>query len=422
MLVEAWLPRAARAHPERRAVDEVAYAELLRAAREGAWALSARGVRPGDRVALAMVPGVHFVMALHACWLLGAVVVPHDLRLTVSQRPPADHVVERLERTVTGGPPLLGTHDLGAPALGLQTSGTSGLPKPVTLTFGNLLWSAIGSAAALGSRVDDRWLCALPLSHVGGLSVVVRSAIAATHAVVHERWDTARVLGELATGGVTLVSLVPTTLARLLDAGLERPPNLRCALLGGAPVPPALLERALSAGVPVAQTYGLTESCSQATTQAPGDRTPDAGPPLFCTRVRIGADGEILLSGPTIAGGGELATGDLGVLDSEGRLSVTGRLADTIVTGGENVAPAAIDAVLAEHPAVAEAAVHGRADERWGQVVVATVVLRAGATASEAELRSHCAARLAAFEVPKAIAFAQELPRTRSGKLLRRAL
>ncbi|MCW3011304.1 MAG: 2-succinylbenzoate--CoA ligase [Solirubrobacterales bacterium] len=420
MLVDAWLPRAARAHPERPAVNGMPYAELLGVAREAAAGLAARGVRVGDRVALALPPGTDFVVALHASWLLGAVVVPHDLRLTPEERPPADHVVERLERAPVNGTSLAATHDLGAPAFLLQTSGTSGTPKPVTLTFGNLLWSALGSAAALGVEDDDTWLCTLPLSHVGGLSIVVRSAVYGTHALVHERFDANRVLAALTTEDVTLVSLVPTTLRRLLDAGLHEPPALRCALLGGAPVPPELQRRARAAGVLVAQTYGLTETCSQVTTQAPGDPQADAGPPLFCTRVRVAEDGELHVSGPTVAGGGELATGDLGTLDAEGRLTLVGRKADTIVTGGENVAPTEVEAVLAEHPAVAEAAVHGRPDPEWGEAVVATVVLRA--PADQEELRAHCAARLAAFKVPKAIAFADGLPRTRSGKLLRRAL
>ena len=420
MLVDAWLPRAARAHPQRAAVNALTYAELLLAAREAAAGLACRGVQPGDRLALALTPGTEAVVALHAAWLLGAVVVPHDLRLTPGERPAADHVVERVERVAVRGAPPAITHDLDAPAFVLQTSGTSGTPKLVTLTFGNLLWSAIGSGAAIGVQPDDAWLCTLPLSHVGGLSILVRSVIGATHALVHSGWDTDRVLAVLTTEAVTLVSLVPTTLQRLLDGGLEQPAHLRCALLGGAPVPPDLLRRAAAAGVPVAQTYGLTETCSQVTTQSPGDPEPDAGPPLFCTRVRVAGDGELMVSGPTVAGGGELATGDLGRRDAAGRVTVTGRKADTIVTGGENVAPTEVEAVLTEHPAVAEAAVHARPDATWGEAVVATVVLRAPVT--EAELRGHCAARLAAFKVPKAVTFAGALPRTASGKLLRRAL
>ena len=308
-------------------------------------------------------------------------------------------------------------HDLDAPAIVVHTSGTSGTPKAVQLTYGNWLWSALGSAVALGLHAAERWLCALPLSHVGGLSIVMRSAIYATTAIVHERFDTDRVLEALVQeDGPTIVSLVPTTLQRLLDAGLREPPALRWALLGGAPATTALQGRAAAAGVPVATTYGLTEACSQVTT---------LGAPLFCTRVRMAGDGEILVSGPTVAGWAGsarpvLATGDLGEWRPDGALAVAGRKADTIVSGGENVAPAEIEAVLEAHPDVVEAAVHGRADPEWGEAVVATVVADPDVEAEE--LRAWCAERLARFKVPKEIAFTVALPRTPSGKVARKDL
>jgi O-succinylbenzoic acid--CoA ligase len=409
VLVEAWLSRAVRTRPERVAVNEMSYAEL--AALTDAWA-RALDIAPGEPVGIHMPPGEDFAIALHAIWRRGGVAVPMDVRdpsppdagarVVLTAPPGASNVITA---------PLLDTHDLDAPAAIIHTSGSTGRPKPVALTFGNFLWSALGSGVALGVDPGERWLCALPLHHVGGLSIVVRSAIYATTALVHERWDTERVVAALRDEGITLVSLVPTTLARVLDAGLREPPALRTVLLGGAPIPPALARRAREAGVAVTETYGLTEACSQVTT---------GGPPLFCTRVRIAEpEGEIVVSGPTVAGGGELRTGDLGAFDEHGHLHVTGRKADTIVTGGENVAPAEVEAVLAEHPAVAEAAVHARPDPEWGEAVLATVVLRAGERASADELRAHAAARLAAYKVPKAIAFADALPRTTSGKLLR---
>ena len=219
---------------------------------------------------------------------------------------------------------------------------------------------------------------------------MMRSAIYATTAIVHERFDTDRVLDALVQeDGPTIVSLVPTTLQRLLDAGLREPPALRWALLGGAPATTALQGRAAAAGVPVATTYGLTETCSQVTT---------LGAPLFCTRVRMAADGEILVSGPTVAGwtGSNrpvLATGDLGEWRPDGALAIAGRKADTIVSGGENVAPAEVEAVLEAHPDVVEAAVHGRSDPEWGEAVVATVV--AAPEVEAEELRAWCAERLA---------------------------
>jgi O-succinylbenzoic acid--CoA ligase len=506
MKVEAWLERAAARTPAAIAVETPAracsYAELLERARGGAGELAARGAGRGERVAIALPAGLDFACALHACLLLGAVAVPVDLRLGEREREavvdgaavlvdePLGAAGARGVAAGRGGTDGVGaardgptsvTYDLDAVAAVIHTSGTTSAPKPVELTYGNFLWSALGSAVALGLDPRERWLCNLPLSHVGGLSILLRSAIYGTTAVVHERFDTEltlrAVMGEA--GGVvhpfeppakgagamgvppaapvTLVSLVATTLTRLLDAGLEHPPALRCALTGGGPVPVALLERAREAGVPVSLTYGMTEACSQVTTlpPKPGDTrlrpisetlaslpssvrpaavesgsvvSATAGPPLFCTRVRTAADGEIEVAGPTLARGvagadGWLRTGDVGRLNSEGNLLVTGRKADTIVSGGENVAPTEVEAVLEQHPGVLEAAAVGRADERWGEAVTALVVVRRGAKLHGEELRAYCAARLAPYKVPKQVALVEgPLPRTRSGKLLRREL
>ncbi len=425
-VVESWLHRAARMRPEHLALraddGALTYAELDGAATLAAQRLRALGAGPGDRVAIALPARRAFVETLHGCLRLGAVAVPVDLRLSARERRLrtagcAAIVGAPLTGLADTGTPAALTHDLDAPAIVVHTSGTTAGPRAIELTYGNWLWSALGSAAALGSDPADRWLCMLPLAHVGGLSILLRSAIYATTVVLHERFDAEAASDEIATRA-TLVSVVPTTLARLLDAGLRHPPALRAALIGGAPITPALLERAEAAGVPTVSTYGLTEACSQVTT---------GGPPLFCTRVRIGAGREILVAGPTVAPGsiaadGWLHTGDEGDLDGDGNLMVTGRAGDTIITGGENVAPAEVEAVLAGHPAVAEVAVHGERDSQWGQRVVATVVLRAGETATTDDLRGYCGVRLAGYKVPRVFRFAPELPRTVSGKLLRRSL
>jgi O-succinylbenzoic acid--CoA ligase len=423
--VEAWLTAATRAVPERAAIEtldgSLSYRELDRLAGAAARELD---VPPGARVAIALPPGLDFTIALHACLRAGAVAMPLDLRDPTRQAraATAQALVERPLDCVAK--PLAGAvHDLDATALLVRTSGTSGEPKEVPLTYGNFLWSAIGSAIALGLDPHERWLCTLPLVHVGGLSIVLRSAIYATTAVVHERFDEDAACDALMERGITLVSVVATTLRRLLDAGMQRPPALRCALAGGGPVPAALIERASAAGVVVSQTYGLTEACSQVATQTPGERAQAAGAPLFCTRVALGVGREILVSGPTVTPavpGGVLATGDLGELLDDGSLRVVGRRSETIISGGENVSPAEVEAVLEEHPTVAEAAVFGVADERWGEAVHALVVSRG--EADLAVLRAHCAARLAGFKVPKAIAFTDVLPRTASGKLQRARL
>jgi O-succinylbenzoic acid--CoA ligase len=453
MLVEGWLARAAALRPGRIALDTPAgvctYAELLVHVAGAAAQLRERGAGAGERVAIALPAGLDFAYALHACLMLGAIAVPIDLRVPAAERARiVDAATVLIDRPLAVSPGEAAAkrdpgavHELDATAVVIHTSGTNAAPKPIELTYGNLLWSALGSAVALGLDANERWLCALPLAHVGGLSILVRSAIYGTTAVVHERFETEHVLQALREHEITLVSLVATTLARLLDAGLEQPPALRCALTGGGPVPPALVERAANAGVPVSITYGLTEACSQVTTApvAPlAEGELGAGPPLFCTRVHRADDGELLVAGPTIAPGaladdGWLHTGDLGVLDEHGRLSVTGRKADTIVSGGENVAPSEVEAVLEAHPEVLEAAVIGRADAEWGEAVTAIVVPRDGDALNEvpanasspviASLRAHCSAALAPYKVPKQILLrAEPLPRTRSGKLLRREL
>jgi O-succinylbenzoic acid--CoA ligase len=442
MVVEAWLLRAASAHPRRTAIEtpeaRLTYSELHDAARGAAATLAEQGIGAGDWVALGLPPGVQFAVALHACMLLGAVSVPVDPRLTPEERELVTArarlvVSQPLEATGSPGAARPATHDLAAAAIVVHTSGTSARPRPIELTYGNWLWSALGAALALGLDPEERWLCALPLAHVGGLSILVRSVIYGTTAVIHERFEAERVLAELGDpAGSTLVSLVATTLARLLEAGLERPPRLRCALVGGMALPSELSRRARAAGVPVRHTYGLTEACSQVTVQpvggdeAPGDpqTTHDAGAPLFCTQVKIAEDGEILVRGPTVApgsvaGDGWLHTGDRGQLQ-DGRLRVSGRKSNAIVTGGENVAPEEVEAVLAAHPAVAEALVTGSTHPEWGEAVVASVVLRPGRRASASELRQHCGQHLAPFKVPKEIRFTTEpLPRNRTGKLVR---
>jgi o-succinylbenzoate---CoA ligase len=416
LVSESWLERAAALHPERTAVEAPdgarTYRELLDAARAVAGALAARGVRRGDRVAIALPPGTAFVEALHGCLLAGAAAMPVDSRLAA----PEQAARLRTAATVIDGPldpappaPAPAAPQLDDPALVVHTSGTTGAPRAVSLSRGNVQASAHGSAIALGLGRDERWLCPLPLSHVGGLMVLLRSAIYATTAV----------LGALDTPGVSLASLVPTQLARLLDAGTAPPPGLRAVVLGGAPAPRGLLERARDAGWPVAPTYGLTQACSQVTVGEIGD-VETSGRALPGVRVTLAPDGEILVEGPTVAGGGTLGTGDLGTLDDRGRLCVTGRKTDTIVTGGENVAPAEVEAVLLAHPAVADAGVFARPHPEWGEAVTARVVLRRPATPDE--LRAWAHERLARFKVPKEIELADGLPRTASGKLLRREL
>ena len=357
--------------------------------------------------------------------------------------------VPAMHDVAAGDGPLRLAHAMDAVHTIVHTSGTTGTPKGAMLTVGNHWWSAVGSALNLGVRADDRWLACLPIFHVGGQAIVLRSAIYGTAAVVHEAFDEHAVNRSVDDDGVTIVSVVAAMLQRMLDARDDRPypPSLRCVLLGGGPAPRPLLERCARAGVPVVQTYGLTETASQVATLAPADalrRLGAVGKALYPNAIRVarddGADarpgepGEILVRGPVVTAGyagrpddtrralagGWLHTGDVGTLDADGYLHVLDRRDDLIVTGGENVYPAEVEAVLLAHPAVAEAGVVGVPDARWGARVVAVVRPRDGAPADEAALRAHCRARLGAFKVPAEVRVVREpLPRTASGKLRR---
>jgi len=336
-------------------------------------------------------------------------------------------------------------------AVVMFTSGTTGRPKGVRLTRRNLVASAVGSAVRLGVEPGDRWLVPLPTYHMGGLAPLVRSTLYGTTAVLQREFDadsTAAVMDEF---GITCVSLVPTMLTRLLDAGWTPPHSLRFVLLGGAPAPPDLLARALDRGVPVCPTYGLTETASQVATATPEDVTTDpetVGRPLRCTEVAVlddggdpvetGEVGELVVDGPTVTPGyldGEhtrdafgpagLHTGDLGRADEDGRLRIEGRADDRIITGGENVAPERVAAALRDHPAVADVAVVGLPDEEWGERVAALVAVEGGDAAeavSAEELHASVRDDLADFAVPKTIAIADSLPRTASGTVDREAV
>jgi O-succinylbenzoic acid--CoA ligase len=438
--LDNWLAQRAQSCPERAALvtesSSVTYAELEAEATWIARRLAAYGVRKGATAALTMHPRREEVVLLHALMKLGATALPLSPQLTEAERAavlaaerPAVDLNDAADLTQTEADlPLLGEHDMDDLHCRILTSGSSGEPRPIGLTYGNFLFSAVGSAFNIGVEPEDRWLCCLPLSHVAGLSIVLRSVIYGTTAMLLDGFDTKQVATTLTSGAITVLSLVPTMLIRLLeaDADLSAP---RAILIGGGPVPEDALREALDRGATVVQTYGLTETCSQVTTLAPADaarKIGSAGRPLLTTHVRI-EGGEILVQGPTVAPGsadteGWLHTGDLGRIDEEGFLYVEDRIDDLIISGGENVIPAEVESVLLGHPGVAEAAVVGREDPEWQQAVTAVIVPSEGSDPDAEELRAHCAERLAPHKVPKRVELVSELPRTASGKLKRREL
>jgi o-succinylbenzoate---CoA ligase len=314
----------------------------------------------------------------------------------------------------------------------LFTSGTRGRPRGVVHDRAALIAAADASAAHLGWRPDDRWLCALPLAHAGGLSILIRCLRGRRCAVLApEDLAPAALHDLLAEQAITLVSLVPTQLADLIDRG-PPPPSLRAALIGGAATPASLVARARAAAWPVLPTYGLTESFGQVCTALPDAASAtggiDCGPPLPGWSVRADG-GELRIRGPALMRGyldepaplddhGWMTTGDRGALDARGHLRVTGRADDTIVTGGENVHPTEIEELLLGCPGVRAACAFATPDPRWGQAVAAAIVGEVDAAAVEAFAR----ARMAPHQRPRRLLLVDALPLGPTGKVDRRAL
>jgi O-succinylbenzoic acid--CoA ligase len=473
----SWLLERARLSPHAPALRfaelDLDFAALASRALAVASRLAALGVGCGDRVALGAAPSPRWLEIAHATQIVGAVFVPLNMRLSAAEiavllrdcRPklvladagaqltlagaaPDSALIEcdrELDDIPPAAPGTVRPIELGAVWTILYTSGTTATAKGAELTYGNHLASALASRTNLGARSDDRWLAVLPPYHVGGLSILVRSVLDGSALTLHPSFDAARVDAALREGGVTLVSFVATSLARVLDVanGVPYPPSVRAVLLGGGAVPNELVLRARAAGLPALPTYGLTETCSQVTTTALGEAAPvgSAGRPLPGTRVRIAdpdADGvgEILVSGPTVMVGylgrpeataqalhdGWLHTGDVGRLDERDYLYVLDRRSDLIVSGGENVYPAEVEAAILAHPDVLEAGVYPATDREWGQRVAAAVVLRPRAVLDLDALRRWLDGRLARFKQPRELRVVDALPRTASGKIRRRTL
>ena len=318
----------------------------------------------------------------------------------------------------------------------IHTSGTSGEPRGAVLTRSALAASAQASAANLGWESDDVWMLCMSVARIGGLSILTRALAARRCVALASGFDAGSLPESIASQRVTLISLVPTMLTRVLDRhpAWTAPTHLRAVVLGGAAASPTLLARARAHGVPIVLTYGLTETCSQVCATpyrarlAPADW--GAGVPLPGIDLRV-RDGRIEVRGPVLTAGywneAPLApgdwfdTGDLGAIDARGCLRVHARRADLIVTGGENVYPAEVEQALEVFPGIAAAGVFGVPDEVWGHTVAAALVVAQHPPPDEALIEYLCR-RLAPHKRPRHVCYVDQLPVASSGKLDRLAL
>lgn len=433
--------------------------ELDEAADRAAERCRAAGAPPGTVGAVRLPTGPDAAAAVFGLWRAGLAAAPLHERLSEAE---LDHGLRLLRPALqflpggaagrvalggaTGRPPLRPDEAgaLSGVAVWLLTSGTSGGAKAVGISRAAFAASAAAAARRLGLGPGDRWGLCLSLAHVGGLAIVLRAAALGCSVRCWGRFDAGAVADALAAGEVSHVSLVPAMLARVLGRleGRRPPPRLRCVLVGGAALSPGLLGRALGAGLPVAPTWGMTETASQAATAPPSlaRRLPGTvGRPLPGLEAKADdASGRLSVRGPTLAsavirreGGapeplpvdseGWFRTSDAGRVDEDGRVWVEGRSDDAIVTGGVNVAPGEVERVIEELPGVVEAVVFGVPDAAWGQRVEAVVEAAAGAV-DPAAVDRHCRARLSRARCPSRIVVVGALPRTPTGKPDRAAI
>ncbi len=463
--------------------EEVSYRQLAKRIDETAAGLAAAGVGAGDRVGFCGLNRVELFELLFACARIGAIFVPLNNRLTTAElavliddADPAllvatDGFGPRLTEASGGrrvqdvdrrpltppeaGPaPLAATEADEAIVLMVYTSGTTGQAKGAMLSHRAIVHTALNSVDHQGLTDTDRIIAPLPTFHVGGLTIqTLPTLLVGGEVLLQRRFDPAAVLDLITDHRPTQTLLVPAMLAAVAAqeafaaTDLSR---LRGINSGSSIVPAEVMAPFFERGVPVGQVYGTTETGPTAVVlgyEEAAAKQGSCGRPATHTDVRIvdetGADtqadepGELWVRGANVfsgywqnpeataeafADGDWFRTGDVGYRNPDGYLYICDRIKDVVISGGENIYPAEIEPVLAQHPAIAEVTVIGRDDERWGEVPVAVAVLEAGATLELDELRTWCGPRLARFKQPRALVVADELPRTALGKVKKHEL
>lgn len=466
-----WLTKQAELAPNKLAIEiddsgSLTFSELHKQSKLMAKKIATLNLKSKDRVAILSANSLDMLIAIHALSYLDVIIVLLNTRLTSKE------LNYQLENSNTQL--LITTNDmienkqLVAPQTKtfiqlnkltpqtpvnlkefikladvftvMYTSGTTGLPKAVGHTYKNHWSSAINSGLNLGIHADDKWLSPLPMFHVGGLSVFIKSVVYGMPVYLLPNYTKERLTKVMFEKDITIASLVTLMLADFIKSTGKRevPKKLRAILLGGGSVPEVLLEQIKTKKIPLVQSYGMTETSSQIITLSPDDsirKMGSAGKPLMAAEVKINAPaneiGEIFVKGPMVINeyynnpeatkesftSGWLKTGDLGYLDEEGYLYVVDRRSDLIISGGENIYPTEVENVLLSHENVEEVAVVKQVDEKFGHVPIAFVVLKD--KTSKPDFKLSLKEQLASYKHPKTYHFIDKLPRTASNKIKR---
>ncbi len=474
-IIPHWLSKQADICPNKIAIEStddssMTFGQLCEKSKQVARKLSTLGIKRSDHVALLSTNSVDLIVTIHALSYVGAVIVMLNTRLTSVElmdqinRSDVHYVITsdeiKHEKKLSFIPlatfseinnlpekevMLITEFQLDSPFTMMFTSGTTGVAKAVVHSYGNYWWSAIGSLLNLGHEEKDKWLLPLPIFHVGGLSVLIRGVIYGMTTVLMEKYSSEGAFNLIKERKVTIVSFVTLMLQHYIhQLGKDSSPStLRCILLGGGAVPEHLLKKVKKKRLPLIQSYGMTETCSQIVTLSHEFallKQGSSGKALFPAQIKIkqvanDKVGEIYVKGPMVFKeyyknksanensfiDGWFKTGDLGYLDGDGFLYVVERRSDLIISGGENIYPSEIEHVMEEIEGIIEVAVVGMDDETWGKVPVAYVVRR-DEKVNKSLIQQYLIGKIASYKMPSKIIFINKLPRNASNKIMRHQL
>lgn len=468
-----WLKIQAEKEPHRKAIisDErkFTFQELFSEAGRIASLLQKHGITAGSHVAVELPTSLASVLLIHALLLLKTVIVPVHTRQTKKEMirklifADCTHLIVTNDVASGDEPEKLKIirntelvhNEADSPFLEhgprpddslllMFTSGTSGDPKCVDLTYRNLFYNALGTKIRLQITQSDSWLLSLPLYHIGGFSIILRAVIFGIPVIVPTGPGTQDIIDAIGKYNPSIVSLVPTVMQRLLEKGVKPNPRHKAVLLGGGVITGSMFEQSSEGGWNIAATYGTTETSSQIATLFPDIKNyrGSVGQPMPFTQIQIvddagrekntGGEGEIIVRTPSLMKGyykrddltskaiqnGWYSTGDYGYVSSDGYLYVVSRRTDLIVSGGENINPYEIEELLHNYPGIDDVCIVPKSDATWGEIVVAVVVTK-GKKITLDNIKDYLTGKIASFKIPKKLFQFDSIPYTKTGKIHR---